>query len=136
MVRTILDNNDYTRLRLVSCGVKILVRQDPGKTDTYRCRWRVTQDGLPVLKNYMGPGRKITGDLKALRKLCSDLYPTIDSFEAGDFKNAVKDVENGSLICDFLPGNDAGGKLETAITLPLWRAPNSVCLMVEKMEKK
>jgi multisite-specific tRNA:(cytosine-C5)-methyltransferase len=136
MVRTILEHNDYTRLRLISCGVKILVRQDPGKTDTYRCRWRITQDGLPVLKDYMGPARKMTGDLTALRKLCTDLYPTMEAFEDGDFKSAVKTMENGSLICEFLPGNQAGGKLETSIVLPLWRAPNSVCLMVEKMEKK
>lgn len=136
MVRTILEHNDYTRLRLISCGVKILIRQDPGKTDTYRCRWRITQDGLPVLKDYMGPARKMTGDLKALRRLCTDLYPTMEAFEDGDFKNAIKDMENGSLICEFLPGNQAGGKLDTSIILPLWRAPNSVCLMVEKMEKK
>ena len=136
MVRTILDNNDYARLRLISCGVKILVRQDPGKTDTYKCRWRLTQDSIHVLKNYMGPSRKMQGDLKSLRKLCTELYPTLEGFEDGDFREAVKNAENGSLLCDFMPGEDAGGKLETAITLPLWRAPNSICLMVEKMEKK
>lgn len=136
MVRTILDNNDYARLRLISCGVKILVRQDPGKTDTYKCRWRVTQDGLPVLKNYMGPGRKMQGTLKSLRRLCSELYPTLDGFEDPEFTETVKNMDNGSLLCDFLPGDEAGGKLETAITLPLWRAPNSICLMVEKMEKR
>jgi multisite-specific tRNA:(cytosine-C5)-methyltransferase len=135
-VRSIIEHNDYTRLRLVSCGVKVLVRQDPGKTDTYKCRWRVTQDGLPVLQNFMGPRRKTTGTLKDLRRLCTDLYPTLDVFDDGEFKDAAKTFEAGSLICDFLPGEDAGGKLEQTITLPLWKAPNSICLMVEKMEKK
>lgn len=135
MVRTILDHNDYARLRLISAGVKILIRQDPGKTDTYKCRWRVTQDGLPVLKSYMGPARKTEGDLKALRRLCTDLYPTFEGFDE-DFKTAVKSLDNGSLICDFKPGHEAGGHLDSTITLPLWKAPNSICLMVEKMEKR
>jgi len=60
----------------------------------------------------------------------------MEAFDDGDFKTAVKAMENGSLLCEFLPGSEAGGNLETSITLPLWRAPNSICLMVEKMEKK
>lgn len=84
----------------------------------------------------MGAKRKVTATLSDLRRLCTDLYPTLDGFEDGAFKNAIAGMEAGSLICDVTPGDMAGGKLETSMALPLWKAPSSICLMVEKLEKK
>lgn len=92
---------------------------------------------MNVISNYMGPRRKTTASLKTLRKLVEAQYPGTDKFEDDpEFFEAVKALDNGSFICEFQPGEEAGGRLENSITLPLWKAPVSLCLMVEKMEKR
>ena len=136
-VKSVIDNNSYTKMRLVSCGVKLFARQDSSKDGTYACKWRILQDGMNVISNYMGPRRKTTASLKTLRKLVETQYPGTDKFEDdAEFSEAVKALDNGSFICEFQPGEEAGGRLENSITLPLWKAPVSLCLMVEKMEKR
>ncbi|CAD6578685.1 MAG: hypothetical protein CYPHOPRED_000654 [Cyphobasidiales sp. Tagirdzhanova-0007] len=135
-IRDIINRNDYARMRLVSCGVKIFARQDAGNTGIYRCRWRVLQDGLSIMNAYIGSRRRIKTTLKALRGMLADQYPPIESFEEYQFKEDIKALENGSCICEILAGEEAGGKLQTSIILPLWKAPISLCLMVEKLEKR
>lgn len=136
-VKSVIDNNSYTKMRLVSCGVKLFARQDSSKDGTYACKWRILQDGMNVISNYMGPRRKTTASLKTLRKLVETQYPGTDKFEDDvEFSEAVKALDNGSFICEFQPGEESGGRLENSITLPLWKAPVSLCLMVEKMEKR
>ena len=109
-IRDIINRNDYARMRLVSCGVKIFARQDAGNTGIYRCRWRVLQDGLSIMNAYIGSRRRIKTTLKALRGMLADQYPPIESFEEYQFKEDIKALENGSCICEILAGEEAGGK--------------------------
>lgn len=135
-IRDIIAVNDYRKMRLVSCGVKLFARQDSGTSDTYACKWRILQDGLNVISQYMGPKRKITANLAVLKRMVEEQYAGIDSFKDETFEKQIRELENGSCICTIEAGEIAEGKLESSIDVPIWRAPVSVCLMVEKMEKR
>ena len=154
VIRNIISLNDYGKMRLVSCGVKILTRQDSGATGVYPCRWRILQDGLTLLTEYMSDKRKVKANLSSLRAMMVEPYPHFDKIEQADFRKQIDALEPGSCICEFTAGEEAGGRsverrymiksaalmpasrLESSIQVPLWKAPNSLCLMVEKLEKK
>lgn len=135
-IRNVISVNDYRRMRLVSCGVKLFARQDSGNSDTYACKWRILQDGLNVISEYMSPKRKIRANLATLKRMIEEQYAGIDSFGDEQFVKDVRALGNGSAICTIEAGDMAGGKLESSIDVPIWRAPVSICLMVEKMEKR
>lgn len=109
-VRDIILNNDYAKMRLVSCGVKIFARQDSGQTGVYKCKWRVLQDGLSVITPYMGPKRKVKASLTTLSELVKAHYPPLSSFSSQEFKEAAEKLDPGSCICEIQAGEEAGGK--------------------------
>lgn len=135
-VKDVISVNDYRKMRLVSCGVKLFSRQDSGSSDTYTCKWRILQDGLNVISQYMSPRRKVTADLATLKRMIEEQYASISSFGETQFAKDVQELENGSCICTIQAGEMAGGKLENSIEVPIWRAPVSLCLMIEKMDKR
>lgn len=96
--RTLLDANSYTRMRLISCGIKLFTRQDSSKDGTYRCKWRVNSEGLDVLRPFMGQKRLATANVKTLRTLMSSLTVPLVDLEEGEFRSQMEAMEPGSCV--------------------------------------
>jgi multisite-specific tRNA:(cytosine-C5)-methyltransferase len=73
------------RLRLLSAGARVFVRQGQGDTS----RFRVLAEGLPVVRNWVKPEDVITADLKTLRALMEAYYPLCAAF-AQPFRSEVE----------------------------------------------
>lgn len=78
LVRSLLTSNSYNRMRLISCGVKIFMRQDATRDGTYKCKWRVMSEGLEVLRPFMGQKRILHATEATLRRLMESLNIKFD----------------------------------------------------------
>jgi multisite-specific tRNA:(cytosine-C5)-methyltransferase len=86
LVRKIIENNDYMRLRLVTAGTKIFGRQE-GKTTG--SSFRVLGDGIPVVMPYIADEHIVTADIEVLRVLMEGYYPLLSAFNQ-EFRNALE----------------------------------------------
>lgn len=134
LVRSLLTSNSYNRMRLISCGVKIFMRQDSTKDGTYRCKWRVMNEGLEVLRPFMGPKRIVFAKEETLRKLMESLNLKFDELDDPVLQEKLATLDPGSCVLQVdSAGKDVG--LQQSLFLPFWRSSLSVNLMVEKVEK-
>ena len=104
-MRDLVQNNDFQKMRLVSCGVKVFARQDLSKIDVYQCKWRVVNDGLSYLKRYLGPKKIVKGDKAALKILMEEMYPGNRMFSE-TFQAEVAKQDFGSFILQIDPVED------------------------------
>jgi multisite-specific tRNA:(cytosine-C5)-methyltransferase len=86
MVKKIIDNNDYVRLRLVTSGTKVFGRQEGKGVDM---SFRVLAEGLPVVLPFISPKVIVTGDIQSLKILMKGYYPLLTSFPE-EFKSIVE----------------------------------------------
>ncbi|CDZ98436.1 tRNA cytosine-5-methylases and related enzymes of the NOL1/NOP2/sun superfamily [Phaffia rhodozyma] len=134
MGKAIIENNEYTRVRLVSAGCKLFARQDtPG--ETMQCKWRACQEGLQVLLPYVGKSKFVVGSIKDLRRLMETYYPLIENFEEPS-KSIFAEKPVGSMIFVIKAGELDGGSLKHDLIMPLWKAKNSMSLMLAKNDKQ
>ena len=121
LVRAVLTANDYKRLRIMTAGTKIFMRQESGfgsrelggEDSAERVpRFRLLSDGLPVVLPYIKPDIIIDTDIPALRRLLETYYPLLNAFGEG-FQHDVGNrgacallyfrfVRNISLSSDYL----------------------------------
>ncbi|KAK8846869.1 hypothetical protein IAR55_005959 [Kwoniella newhampshirensis] len=135
IVKTIILNNDYTRLRIISAGVKSFARQDSQQRVEIGCKWRSPIDGILELLPHVGEGFVINATLVELRTLLQDHYPAIDKFSSEEWKKEMESREMGCAIVNFQEGKEAGGELRLPMWLPVWKAKMSLSLMIDKREK-
>jgi multisite-specific tRNA:(cytosine-C5)-methyltransferase len=107
--QTIIQNNDYTRLRLVSAGVKLFSRQSNTSEEPGQCQWRACAEGLSVLLNYISPEDVVKVSLKELKVLLEVYYPLIKHFEE-PVRSLFESVPIGSMVCAVQPGELDGGR--------------------------
>ncbi|EIN09261.1 S-adenosyl-L-methionine-dependent methyltransferase [Punctularia strigosozonata HHB-11173 SS5] len=130
--RSIIENNDYTRLRLLTCGTKLFVKQGAEKSpDT---QFRILCEGLPAVMPYIKPETILDGDLGTLKVLMSDYYPLCSTLPQS-FRAKIDDEPNGNYIVRFPPEHAEGGTITHNLILPIWKSNFSVCLMIEKKAK-
>lgn len=98
LARSLLLANTYSRMRLISCGVKLFTRQDSSKDGTYRCKWRVNSEGLEVLRPFLGKKRLVHANVKTLRTLMSNVTTPIADLEEAEFKARIEEMEPGSCM--------------------------------------
>lgn len=98
LARSLLLANTYSRMRLISCGVKLFTRQDSSKDGTYRCKWRVNSEGLEVLRPFLGPRRIVKANVKTLRTLMTNVTTPIAELEEAEFKTRIEEMEPGSCM--------------------------------------
>lgn len=98
LARTLLHANSYTRMRLISCGVKLFTRQDSSKDGTYRCKWRVNSEGLDVLRPFMGTKRIATANVETLRALMQSMTINFADLKEEQFKSRMEEMEPGSCV--------------------------------------
>ena len=100
LVRKVIENNEYTKLRLVTAGTKIFGRQE-GKTAG--SSFRVLGDGIPVVMPYIADEHIITADIEVLRVLMEGYYPLLSAFNQ-EFRDALEPKLPGNHIVRFPAG--------------------------------
>lgn len=143
LVRNILHSSDYTRLRLISSGVKLFVKQDNQKAyaeeekeGENRCKWRVTNESVNFVKKYLPKESILSGTADDLRSFVEHYHPVISSIggEDGKLRDILQNVKSGSHIVEFSLDNGENG-LSQPVYVPLWKSKTSVSMMVDKKER-
>lgn len=106
LVRTIIESNDYTKLRLVTAGTKIFGRQEGRNVGSI---FRVLGDGIPLVMPYIADEHIVTADIEVLRVLMEGYYPLLSAFNQ-EFRNAVETKSPGNHIVRFPAENSCGAK--------------------------
>jgi multisite-specific tRNA:(cytosine-C5)-methyltransferase len=93
LVRAVLSANDYKRIRIMTAGTKIFMRQESGfgrrdfggedSAERVVPRFRLLSEGLPVVLPYIKPDTIIDTDIPALHRLLETYYPLLDGFGKG-----------------------------------------------------
>jgi multisite-specific tRNA:(cytosine-C5)-methyltransferase len=92
LVRAVLSANDYKRIRIMTAGTKIFMRQESGfgrrefggEDSAERVpRFRLLSEGLPVVLPYIKPDTIIDTDVPALHRLLETYYPLLNGFGEG-----------------------------------------------------
>ena len=106
LVRKIIENNDYVRLRLVTVGTKIFGRQEGKSAGS---GFRVLGDGIPVVMPYIADEHIVTADVEALRVLMEGYYPLLSAFNQ-EFRRTLETKSPGNHIVRFPAGIRDGVK--------------------------
>lgn len=88
LVKAVIENNDFSRIRLTAAGTKVFSKQEGGKAT--EAQFRVLGEGLPVVLPYVEPSTIITADLPTLKTLVQSYYPLCSSFEE-PFKSTAEE---------------------------------------------
>jgi multisite-specific tRNA:(cytosine-C5)-methyltransferase len=75
--QAVLSNNDPSRLRIVSAGVKGFVRQDSQSRTDIACKWRVPNEGMLEVLPHVSEGVVKEVTLRELKVFVGENYPTV-----------------------------------------------------------
>ena len=91
IVKQIVEHNDYTRMRLVTAGTKVMAKQEgaAAKRESAPMQFRILSEGLPVMLPYVEPASILGADLAALRVLMETYYPVVSQFQE-PFRSAIE----------------------------------------------
>ncbi|KAG6379756.1 S-adenosyl-L-methionine-dependent methyltransferase [Boletus reticuloceps] len=131
-VKSVLAHNDYTRMRLMTAGTKVITKQEAGRG--MDAHFRILGEGLPVVLPYIDPATIMMADLKALKVLLQTYYPLCISFQE-PFRSAIDARDSGNHVVRFLASQSADTTLLRDLVLPLWKSNVSITLMVDKKVK-
>jgi len=132
IIKTIILHNDYSRIRLTSCGTKVFAKQEAGRSAD--AQFRILGEGLPVVLPYTDPKTIITADISTLKTFMEAYYPLCATFPE-PFKSAIEDRATGSHLVRFPPGEWSGVTLTHDLVMPIWKSNVSVTLMIDKKAK-
>ncbi|CAA7268497.1 unnamed protein product [Cyclocybe aegerita] len=132
IVKTIIQNNNYERIRLTSAGTKVFAKQEAGKGS--EAQFRVLGEGLPVILPYVDETTIIEGDMESLKILVETYYPLCDKFPE-KFRKTVEERVAGSHIVHFPQGTTEIASLTHDLVLPIWKSNVSLTLMIDKKAK-
>lgn len=87
LVKLVILNNDYTRMRLMTSGTKVITKQEAGRG--LEAQFRVLGEGLPVVLPYIDPSVILDTEFSTLRTLLMTYYPLCTSFSE-PFRTAIE----------------------------------------------
>ncbi|KAI0826143.1 cytosine-5--methyltransferase [Irpex lacteus] len=136
IVRQVIENNDYTRMRLMTAGSKVMAKQEgaAAKRDGAVSQFRILSEGLPAMLPYVKPETILTADVTSLRILMENYYPVLSGFP-GPFRSAIEPKAAGCIIVKFEKSQMEGSSLTHDLVLPIWKSNVSITLMIEKKAK-
>ncbi|KAI0924993.1 hypothetical protein AcW2_005707 [Taiwanofungus camphoratus] len=136
IVNSIVQHNDYTRIRLMTCGTKVFGKQEgvEAKREGAEMQFRVLSEGLPVVLPYIDPQSIIPADVMTLKTFMHSYYPLCSSFDE-PFRSVIELKGTGSYVVRFRPGQIEGATLTHDLILPIWKSNVSVTLMIDKKAK-
>ena len=82
IVKSIVQHNDYARIRLMTCGTKVFGKQEgtEAKREGTETHFRVLSEGLPVVLPYIGPKAIVHADFASLKIFMESYYPLTSGF--------------------------------------------------------
>lgn len=129
VIKDLLTINDQ-KLKIIHAGIKLFVSQ---RNDSGDCPWRVQNESLHTIRQYIGDKRQATCNLELLKHLFQAGFPKLsDIKEDGidpEFCAKLDTLDEG---CVFL-NVERGENLED-LFLPLWKGKSNVNLMVNKKD--
>ncbi|GJE86312.1 RsmB/NOP family class I SAM-dependent RNA methyltransferase [Phanerochaete sordida] len=136
IVKQIVESNDYTRMRLVTCGTKVVAKQEgaAAKRDSAEMQFRILSEGLPAMLPYVAPASILSADLATLKVMMETYYPVLSQFQE-PFRSAIAPKAQGCCIVRFAQGRLGTAALAHDLVLPVWKSNVSVTLMIEKKAK-
>ncbi|GAA5915702.1 hypothetical protein JCM6882_004119 [Rhodosporidiobolus microsporus] len=135
LTRSLLLSNAYTRMRLISCGVRLFTRQDNSKDGTYRCKWRINSEGLEVIRPYLADKRVVTAGDETLRQVMGNVSVRFEDLKEEGVKEKMRAMEPGSAILRIEKAQGKDMQMEEDLHVAFWLSKSSCNLMVEKVEK-
>ncbi|EAU81513.1 tRNA (cytosine-5-)-methyltransferase [Coprinopsis cinerea okayama7 len=132
IVKSIIQNNSYERLRLTAAGTKIFAKQEGGKAT--EAQFRVLGEGLPVVLPFVDEKTIMDGDHESLKILVESYYPLCERLPQ-PFRKMVEDRPSGSHIVRFPKGTTEITSLTHDLVLPIWKSNVSLTLMIDKKAK-
>ncbi|KAF7291909.1 tRNA (Cytosine-5-)-methyltransferase [Mycena indigotica] len=132
LVKSVVTNNDYVRIRLTFAGTKIFVKQEAGRG--LEAQFRVLGEAVPLVLPYVDRAGIIDGDFDVLRALVAGHYPLCETFHE-PFKSASIAARSGGHIVRFPQGNGEDATLSHDLYLPIWKSNASLTLMIDKKAK-
>ena len=138
LARDILNLNANSGFKFIHCGVKLFVRQDVQAKEV--CKWRVQNEGMPVLEAWMGESRVVRlHSRKTLRYLLIEMFPKVtgDGWRAlGEIGERVRDISMGCCVLRVETNGEEGDSFGERMVLPLWRSMHSLNLMLPKEDRR
>jgi len=135
IIKSIIQHNDYERIRLTSAGTKVFAKQEGGKSGG-DAQYRFLGESLPVILPYIESKAIIEGDMACLRILLESNYPLCERFPDA-FRAKTEAASLGSHVVQFLRGTveDPDTSPPHDLVLPIWKSNVSITLMVDKKAK-
>jgi 16S rRNA C967 or C1407 C5-methylase (RsmB/RsmF family) len=134
-IKKVLESQDFARLQTVNTGVRLFVRQSsPIENGS---PFRLTSEGMPILDSVLGEKRRITINMKTLRVLLVEAFPTLDEFPEALAQKVAK-MENGCCIAhvEKQEGDEDDFKFSVPLILPVWKGKNSLNVLFNKNDKR
>ncbi|KAG2029107.1 hypothetical protein BDR03DRAFT_1018892 [Suillus americanus] len=75
LVKAVVLNNDYPRMRLMTSGTKVITKQEAGRG--LEAQFRVLGEGLPVVLPYIDPSVILDAEFATLKTLLVTYYPLL-----------------------------------------------------------
>ncbi|KAI6165913.1 S-adenosyl-L-methionine-dependent methyltransferase [Pisolithus thermaeus] len=132
LVKSVIQANDYTRMRLMASGTKVVTKQEAARG--MDAQYRVLGEGLPVVLPYIKSEVIMSADFGALKALLQNYYPLCASF-GEPFRSEIEARGPGSHIVRFLAETSMDTTLSRDLVLPLWKSNVSISLMIDKKAK-
>jgi multisite-specific tRNA:(cytosine-C5)-methyltransferase len=85
MVKSLIENNDFVRMRLIHAGAKLLAKQDKGEV-----QFRVLDEALETIMPYLKEDSILHGDLEDLKILLREQYPFFSKFPEAGFRSELE----------------------------------------------
>lgn len=132
LVKSVIQANDYTRMRLMASGTKVITKQEAARG--MDAQFRVLGEGLPVVLPYITSDVIMCADFGTLKALLQNYYPLCTSF-GEPFRSEIEARGPGSHIVRFLAETSMDTTLSRDLVLPLWKSNVSISLMIDKKAK-
>ncbi|GAA5943291.1 hypothetical protein JCM3775_002607 [Rhodotorula graminis] len=133
LTRKLLLSNAYSRMRLISCGVKLFTRQD--SNGQYACKWRLNAEGLDVVRPFLSDKRVIKVGADTLRQVMGAVSVKFEDLTEEGLKERLEATEPGSAVLHVQGAKGSDTDKEEDLFLAFWVSKTSCNLMVEKLEK-
>jgi multisite-specific tRNA:(cytosine-C5)-methyltransferase len=75
--QTIVTYNDVARLRLLSAGIRVFLRQDSSNKLDLKCKWRIPSEGLNSIGIHLDQTKIIDAGLEEIRIFLENSYPMV-----------------------------------------------------------
>ncbi|CCG83525.1 Putative tRNA [Taphrina deformans PYCC 5710] len=142
LVKKILEKNE-SRIKFVHAGVKIFHKQNvenlqdgtPECEDM--CKWRVAQDGVDIIKDFVGTDKIIDCNFEELTIFMQHEFPRATLFPAreGSVADQLKGKKYGCYLlrCDL--SKEPTSRIPETIVVPLWKSKVTIQMMIARQDK-